>query len=166
MDRLFTPWRLDYVQGERTHDGCVFCSCQEETDQDNHGLHRSRHWFIILNRYPYNGGHILLVSNRHIGSLTECTAEEVVDMSRLLSVMENVIRDSYQPHGVNCGYNGGAGAGAGIPGHFHVHMLPRWNADTNFMTVIGDTRVIPERLEDTEARLSPLIAAALAGTDL
>jgi ATP adenylyltransferase len=87
-------------------------------------------------------------------------------MSRLLSVMENVIRDSYQPHGVNCGYNGGAGAGAGIPGHFHVHMLPRWNADTNFMTVIGDTRVIPERLEDTEARLSPLIAAALAGTDL
>ena len=166
MDRLFTPWRLDYLQGEHNHDQCVFCTCQEQCDLDSHILHQSRHWFVILNRFPYNGGHLLLVSNRHIGSLTECTGQEVVDMSRLLLVMERVIRHSYEPHGVNCGYNGGAGAGAGIPGHFHVHMLPRWNSDTNFMTVIGDSRVIPERLEDTFVRLQPLLATELAGMEL
>lgn len=158
MDRLYTPWRLDYVQGQRTHDGCVFCDCQAEDDQQSFTLHRSRHWFVILNRYPYNGGHLLLVANRHIGSLTECTAEEVADMSLLLSAMEKALRRGYEPHGVNCGYNGGAGAGAGIPGHFHIHMLPRWSSDTNFMTVISDTRVIPERLEDTYARIKPLLA--------
>jgi len=168
VDRLFTPWRLDYVQGERSHVGCVFCGCREQEgcDQENHVLHRSRHWYVILNRFPYNGGHLLLVLNRHAGSLTACTPEEVHDMSRLLLAMETVLRASYDPHGVNCGYNGGAGAGAGIPGHFHVHMLPRWNADTNFMTVIADARVIPERLEDTAARLRPLLAAELEGTDL
>lgn len=166
MDRLFTPWRLDYVQGERTHEDCVFCGCQLERDDENGILHRSRHWFVILNRYPYNGGHILLVLNRHAGSLVECTPEEVHDMSLLLAAMERAVRRGYNPHGVNCGYNGGAGAGAGIPGHFHLHMLPRWSGDTNFMTVVSDTRVIPERLEDSFARLKPLLAEELAGGSL
>lgn len=162
MDRLYTPWRLDYVQGERTHEGCVFCECLEEADEASFLLHRAEHWYVILNRYPYTGGHLLLVLNRHCGSLAECTAEESAEMVRLLPAMERALRKGYDPHGVNCGYNGGAGAGAGIPGHFHVHMLPRWHGDTNFMTVVGDTRVIPERLEDTYARLRPLLAAELA----
>ncbi len=166
MDRLFTPWRLDYVKGERTHEDCVFCGCQLGDDAEEHILHRSRHWFVILNRFPYTGGHLLLVLNRHEGSLTACTPEEVHDMSRLLSAMERTLRRAYEPHGINCGYNGGAGAGAGIPGHFHIHMLPRWRGDTNFMTVVSDTRVIPERLEDTAARVRPLLAEELAGLDL
>jgi len=162
VDRLYTPWRLAYVKGEKQEEGCVFCNCQQRADEQEYILHRDRHWFVILNHYPYNGGHLLLVLNRHCGSLTECTGEEVADMSRLLKAMERALRDVYQPHGINCGYNGGAAAGAGIPGHFHVHMLPRWQADTNFITVIGDTRVIPETLDQTFASLRPALAAALA----
>ena len=162
MDRLYTPWRLEYVKsGPDDAAGCVFCAAQQQPDEQAYILHRDKHWFIILNRYPYNGGHLLLVLNRHCGSLVECTPEETRDLARLLPAMERALRAVYEPHGINCGYNGGAAAGAGIPGHFHVHMLPRWRADTNFMTVIGDTRVIPETLDQTYAGLRPALAAAL-----
>ncbi|MDO9693879.1 MAG: HIT domain-containing protein [Candidatus Latescibacteria bacterium] len=167
MDRLYTPWRLDYVRdGERRGSECVFCACRDGGDEQAHILHRSRHWFVILNRYPYNGGHLLLVCNEHVGGLTECEPEAVTDLARLLAAAERAVRAVYQPHGVNAGYNGGAAAGAGIPGHFHVHLLPRWRADTNFMTVIGDARVIPETLDQTYAQLRPALAEALRGSGL
>jgi ATP adenylyltransferase len=165
LDRLYTPWRLDYVKGERTSDGCVFCSCQEDADETAYILHRAEHWFVILNRFPYNSGHLLLVLKRHAGSLVECTPAEVAELPGLLSACETAMRAVYRPGGINCGYNGGASAGAGIPGHFHVHMLPRWSADTNFMTVIGDTRIIPETLDDSFAGLRPALMDALAQSD-
>lgn len=161
MDRLYTPWRLEYVKGERTSDGCVFCDCLAGRDEDHYILHRAAHWFVILNRYPYSSGHLLMVLNRHIGSLMDCRPEEVAELPILMHACETSIRRVYNPHGINCGYNGGAGAGAGIPGHFHVHMLPRWQADTNFMTVIGDTRIVPETLDDSYKGLKPVLAEVL-----
>ncbi len=167
MDRLYTPWRYDYVSGGPAGDGCVFCDCLESGDDAvEHVLHRSRHWYVILNRFPYNSGHLLLVLNRHAGSLIDCTAEELADLSPLLQAMETALRRAYDPGGVNCGYNGGAGAGAGIPDHFHVHMLPRWRGDTNFMTVVGDTRIMPRTLAQTDADLRPLLAELLEGAGL
>jgi len=161
VDRLYTPWRLDYVKRSRADEPCVFCECVHGDDARNYVLWRARHWFVVLNRYPYNSGHVLVVTNRHLGSLTECTPEEVAELPGLLSACETAIRGVYHPGGVNFGYNGGASAGAGIPGHFHVHMLPRWGSDTNFITVLGDTRVLPETLDDTYAGLKPALLESL-----
>lgn len=166
MDRLYTPWRLDYVKGEKETEGCVFCNAVAGEDEAHFVLHRSRHWFVILNRYPYNCGHLLLVTNRHVGSLVECEDAEVADLPVLMKACETALREAYRPHGLNCGYNGGGAAGAGIPGHFHVHFVPRWSADTNFVTVIGDTRTLPETLEQTYETVRPALAKALAGTGL
>lgn len=165
MERLYTPWRYDYITSNK-EEGCVFCNRVESENREHFILHKSRNWFIVLNRYPYNNGHVLIVLNRHVGSLIECTDDEVLDLAPLMCAVENAIRDCYKPDGLNCGYNGGAGAGAGIPDHFHVHLLPRWSSDTNFMTVTADTRVIPETLEATYERLMPALAKALSGSDL
>lgn len=166
MDRLYTPWRLDYVKSDKEAGGCVFCNALQGVDEETYILHRSRHWYVILNRYPYNSGHVLLVTNRHLGALAECDAAEVADLAVLMQAAEKALREVYRPHGVNCGYNGGGAAGAGIPAHFHVHLLPRWSADTNFISVIGDTRILPEALEDSYAGLKPALARALDGSGL
>ena len=137
----------------------MFCACQRGDDAREFILHRSRNWFVILNRYPYTGGHLLIVSNRHLGSLCECDDEVVVDLARLMRAAETALRGVYEPHGINAGYNAGSAAGAGIPGHFHVHLLPRWRSDTNFMTVVGDARVIPETLPQSWENLRPALAA-------
>ncbi len=166
MDRLYTPWRLEYVKGEKDEDGCVFCNAFAGDDRENYILHRSRHWYVILNRYPYNCGHLLLVTNRHLGALADCSDEETADLAVLMKACETAQREAYRPHGINCGYNGGGAAGAGIPAHFHVHYLPRWSADTNFMTVVGDTRVMPETLDQSYETLQPALLKALEGTGL
>lgn len=166
MDRLYTPWRLEYVKGEKDEQGCVFCNAIAGDDRENYILHRSRHWYVILNRYPYNCGHLLVVTNRHLGSLAECTDAETADLAVLMKACETAQREAYRPHGINCGYNGGGAAGAGIPAHFHVHFLPRWSADTNFITVVGDTRVMPETLDQSYETLLPALQTALEGTGL
>jgi ATP adenylyltransferase len=166
MDRLYTPWRLDYVKSDKEAGGCIFCNAFQGDDGENYILHRSRHWYVILNRYPYNCGHVLLVTNRHLGALADCGDEEVADLAVLMQAAERALREVYRPHGINCGYNGGGAAGAGIPAHFHVHLLPRWHADTNFISVVGDTRVLPETLDDSYAGLGPALARALDGTGL
>ncbi len=166
MDRLYTPWRLEYVRGDKDEEGCVFCNALAGDDRESYILHRSRLWYIILNRYPYNCGHVLIVTNRHLGALTECSDEEVADLAVLMKATETALRAAYRPHGINCGYNGGGAAGAGIPAHFHVHYLPRWSSDTNFITVVGDTRVMPETLDDSFATLQPALLKALEGTEL
>jgi ATP adenylyltransferase len=165
MERLYTPWRLDYVSSEK-EEGCIFCNRLESNDPEHFILHKSRNWFLVMNRYPYSNGHVLIVSNRHIGSLIDCNDQEISDLAMLMKITETAVRKVYNPHGVNCGYNGGAGAGAGIPDHFHVHMLPRWNADTNFMTVIADTRVVPETLEKSFNNLKPVFDELLKGSEL
>ncbi len=162
MDRLCTPWRFAYVTGEKKEEGCVFCNRVQCDDQENFVLHRGQFWYMLLNLYPYNSGHILLVLNRHQPLLGQCTPDELAEMGQLLSVMEAALTESFQPDGINCGYNGGSSAGAGIPEHLHMHMLPRWNGDTNFMSTIGETRVMPQTLDQAYVRLLPIVSKLVA----
>lgn len=158
MDRLCTPWRFAYVTGRKKEEGCVFCNRLDCDEQENQILHRGKFWYLIMNRYPYNGGHMLCVLNRHKPMLSDCTAEELAEMGVFLRVMESALMEAFEPEGINCGYNGGSSAGAGIPEHLHVHMLPRWSGDTNFMSTIADTRVMPMTLEQSYEMLLPVVA--------
>ncbi|PID80375.1 HIT family hydrolase [bacterium DOLJORAL78_65_58] len=157
MERLCTPWRFQYVTGNKKEEGCVFCNRLDCDSAQHFVLHRGEHWYLILNLYPYNSGHLLLVSNRHQPLLSGCSAEELAEMGILLKVMEMALREVFAPDGINCGYNGGQSAGAGIPEHLHVHMLPRWGGDTNFMTTIGETRIMPQTLDQVYGKLLPVI---------
>ena len=125
MDRLCTPWRYAYVSGQKKEEGCVFCNRLAGDDAEHFVLLRARLWYVILNLYPYNNGHLLLVLNRHLPTIGDIDAAELMEMGRLLAVMERTLRRAYAPDGINCGYNAGASAGAGVPEHFHVHLLPR-----------------------------------------
>jgi len=145
------------VTGNKKEEGCVFCTRRECDDKENLVLHRGTHWYLIMNRYPYNGGHMLCVLNRHRPMLSDCTAEELAEMGILLRVMEAALTEAFHPEGINCGYNGGLSAGAGIPDHLHLHMLPRWSGDTNFMSTIGETRVMPLTLEKSYEMLLPVV---------
>ncbi len=145
------------MSGEKTEKGCVFCNRVSCDEQEHFILHRGRHWYLLLNLYPYNSGHILLVLNRHQPMLGQCTPAELAEMGQLLSIMEGALTEAFRPDGINCGYNGGSSAGAGIPEHLHVHMLPRWLGDTNFMSTIGETRVMPQTLDQSFARLRPVV---------
>jgi len=163
MDRLCTPWRFDYVTGKEKEEGCVFCNRLNCDEREHYILYRGKHWYLILNLYPYNSGHILLISNRHQPMLGNCTPEELAEMGLLLKVMENTLTEVFAPDGINCGYNGGQSAGAGIPEHLHMHMLPRWAGDTNFMSTIGETRVMPQTLDQSYEKLLPVVQRLTAG---
>jgi ATP adenylyltransferase len=160
MDYLWTPWRYSYLVGAGKQDGCVFCAAARETD-DRRTLvvHRAARNFVILNRFPYTNGHLMIVPYEHAASLQSLDAETVTEMMLLARTAEGHLRSVYHPDGLNFGLNLGASAGAGIAGHLHMHGLPRWTGDANFMTVIGETRVLPETLEATWQRLTDAFAA-------
>ena len=139
-------------------DGCPFCAAQERPDADGLIVARGATCFVILNLYPYNNGHIMVMPNRHIGALAEATPDELTELMILTRRGEMALTEAYQPHGMDIGVNLGRPAGAGVPGHLHVHLVPRWNGDTNFMTVVGETRVVPETPPQTLARLTPIFA--------
>jgi len=165
LERFWTPWRLPYILSDKNNDHCVFCQKLTEGpehDRENYVLLRALNTFAVLNLYPYNNGHLLLVLNRHQPALSDCSAEELAEMGELLQALESTLLKAYQPDGINCGYNGGACAGAGVPEHFHFHMLPRWNGDTSFMTAIGETRIMPQDLRTTYEQLKPVLAEVLA----
>ena len=164
MDRLYAPWRYDYVTGEKTETGCIFCNRLDCDDRVNLVLFRGDHWYVIMNRYPYNSGHLLLVLGRHHATLAGCTSAELGEMGSLLRLMEIALTEAFQPQGINAGYNGGQSAGAGIPEHLHLHMLPRWSGDTNFMSTIGETRIMPQTLEQSYEILLPIIQRLSAGS--
>jgi ATP adenylyltransferase len=145
------------VTGTARDAGCVFCDAQSGAD-DSLVVFRGTTCFVILNKFPYNNAHLMVVPNRHIATLSEATGEELSELMILASRAERAIRDAYAPHGLNMGINLGKPAGAGILDHLHMHVVPRWNGDTNFMTVVGDTRVLPEELIVTAARLRPIFA--------
>ena len=161
FDRLWTPWRLAYVSGGESA-GCVFCAALQEAENDADAaslvVFRGATCFVILNLFPYNNGHLMVVPNRHVASLAETSAEERSELMELTRVAEAALAEAYQPHGLNMGINLGKPAGAGVLGHLHMHVVPRWNGDTNFMTVVGQTRVLPEELPDTAAKLRPIFA--------
>lgn len=152
------------MSGHEKTEGCVFCAIPAGDEAQTYLLHRGAHWYVVLNRYPYNGGHLLLVLGRHAATLGECTPAELQEMAQLLALMERALLECFNPDGLNCGYNGGRSAGAGIPEHLHLHMLPRWAGDTNFMSTIGETRVMPLTLDQAWGRLRPVFAR-LAGAD-
>ncbi len=155
MDRIYAPWRSKYFAMER-NGGCLFCEIQGGGgDGENLILKRGRHWYVILNLFPYTNGHIMIVANRHIERLAEISTEEGGELMELLSVSEGAIRGAYNPEGMNVGVNLGASAGAGVVGHLHFHLCPRWTGDTNFMTSLAETRVVSESLEESRKKLAP-----------
>jgi ATP adenylyltransferase len=151
------------VTGGTGGDGCVFC--RAATGDDPLVVHRGDSAFVILNLFPYNNGHVMVVPRRHIAALGEATAAELAELITLVRDAERVLTAAYAPHGINVGLNLGRAAGAGVADHLHVHLVPRWNGDTNFMTVVADARVLPETLEQTAARLRPLFVSGTAGAD-
>ena len=156
MDRLWTPWRFEYISNVDQVSSCVFCGILEESkDHENHVIHRGKKSFVILNLFPYTSGHLLIVSNRHISSLNEATDEELMEFITLGRDCENALRQEYHPNGFNLGFNVGRAAGAGIDRHLHMHVLPRWFGDSNFVSVVGETRILPEELSTTYQRLTP-----------
>lgn len=144
--------------------GCVFCDALHEPDDTSLVLHRGRKAFVILNLYPYNSGHLMVVPARHIATLSAATAEERCELMDLVELAERALTEAYKPQGLNVGMNLGRAAGAGIVDHLHVHVVPRWSGDTNFMPVVGSVRVMPEDLTQAVARLRPAFAR-IASTD-
>jgi ATP adenylyltransferase len=158
MDHLWSPWRLAYITGERTSAGCIFCQALDADEVDSLVVFRGRTCFVILNLFPYNNGHVMVVPNRHVATLASTTSEEIGELAALTRLAEIALTEAYAPHGMNVGINLGKPAGAGILDHLHVHLVPRWHGDTNFMTAIGQTRVLAEELPQTAARLRPIFA--------
>jgi ATP adenylyltransferase len=154
MDYLWTPWRYAYVAGIDQASGCVFCNLPKAGDDaETNIVHRGQHCYVVLNSYPYTAGHVMVVPFAHLDELQKLPVEAAHEMMDLGQRMERVLRQLYKPDGINLGMNIGKAAGAGVAGHIHLHALPRWVADANFMTVVGETRILPETLETTYARI-------------
>ncbi len=154
MDYLWTPWRYSYVSTAGKQPSCVFCDLQHGgDDQKALIVHRGKYNFIILNAYPYTAGHSMVVPYEHIDELNKLPTPAATEMMELVQRLEAVLYEIYQSDGVNLGMNVGKAAGAGVAGHIHMHVLPRWIADSNFITVIGETRILPELLATTYQRL-------------
>lgn len=153
MDRIWAPWRTVYI-GKDHGSKCIFCDKLESTeDEENHVLLRGEKTFVLLNIYPYNNGHLMIAPKRHVGDITELDEEESLELFQMTQKMVALLRKAFNPEGFNVGVNLGKIAGAGVPGHFHIHIVPRWGGDTNFMPVIGDVRVISEGLNITYQKL-------------
>ena len=155
MNHLWAPWRMAYVGGAGVPAGCVFCRALAAPD-DRQALviRRGRHAFLILNAYPYAPGHLMAVLNRHVGGLGDATPDELADAFALVRVAADTLATEYRAQGFNVGMNLGRVAGAGIEDHLHVHVVPRWHGDANFVTVLGELRVLPEELTRTWERLT------------
>jgi ATP adenylyltransferase len=156
MDYLFTPWRMEYIRSAKK-DGCIFCEMLETEDREALILHRGRHAFMVLNRYPYNNGHFMSVPYRHIATLEALSQEELTEVMGLVTLGLTVLRRAWSPEGFNLGANIGRVAGAGVKDHVHMHVVPRWAGDTNFMPLFSDTRVIPQMLDETYDELKAIL---------
>jgi ATP adenylyltransferase len=149
MKHIWAPWRIEYIRAEKPA-GCILCDKpREDRDKQNYILYRGKKNFIMLNSYPYNPGHLLIAPYRHIGNLEELTDSERNEHYEIVSRSIAVLKEVFKPAGFNIGSNLGRVAGAGIEDHFHSHIVPRWQGDTNFIPVLGDVRVMPQALEDT-----------------
>ena len=158
MDYLWSPWRFRYVSEAAKAAGCVFCdqpAGDPAHDREKLVLQRGRHNFILLNLYPYTTGHMMIAPYAHVANLADLKAEALTEMMALAQAAEGALKACYKPEGLNVGMNLGKCAGAGVADHLHLHLLPRWTGDSNFMTVIGETRVQPEELLTTYDKLAP-----------
>jgi ATP adenylyltransferase len=158
MKKIWAPWRVEYIRSEKAK-GCIFCQIPAENkDEKNYILFRGKTSFVILNNYPYNPGHLMVAPFRHLATLDDLTNEELFEHFDLVRKSARAIKEAYKPEGFNIGMNLGRVAGAGVEGHVHTHVVPRWNGDTNFMPVLSDTKVLPEALASTYAQLKEKIA--------
>jgi ATP adenylyltransferase len=154
MDYLFSPWRYTFVSQAHKAPGCILCELpQTGNDEKAFIVHRDKYCYVILNAYPYTSGHVMIVPFQHTGRLQALPPPAAQEMIALTQRLEGILREVYEPEGLNLGMNLGKAAGAGIAGHIHMHVLPRWGADANFITVIGETRVLPEDLTTTYKRI-------------
>jgi ATP adenylyltransferase len=157
MRYIAAPWRADYVRRSSGQTGCIFCDARRSADDRAAAvLLRGRHNFILLNRFPYTPGHLMIAPNRHLADFAAARPAERVELADLFAAALRVLRRAYGPQGFNAGMNLGRSAGAGITGHYHLHVVPRWTGDANFMPLVGGTRVFIEDLETTSQQLRPL----------
>ncbi len=163
MSHLWTPWRSTYMKAKNENPGCIFCDAAAgQDDSATLVLFRAEFCFLILNRYPYTSGHLMIAPYQHSSQLTGISEEAALEMMRMARLSETAIENSYRPDGLNLGMNLGEAAGAGIALHIHLHVLPRWKGDANFMSTVGDTRIIPESLDDTYRKLQSELARLAA----
>jgi len=153
MENLYSPWRIDYILQKKSNK-CILCEKPKANDDKNLLiLKRGECTYIIMNLYPYNNAHLMIVPYRHISKLSELRDKELLEMTKMLQLSEKVLNKVYHPDGFNIGMNLGEVAGAGVADHIHIHIVPRWIGDTNFISTIGEIRVMPERMEDTYKKL-------------
>jgi ATP adenylyltransferase len=161
MDYLWTPWRYAYVTGAEKISGCVFCDLPKEGDDAKvYIAHRGQRCYIVLNSFPYTPGHLMIVPFAHLDELRKLPDAAAQEMMTMAQRLEGVLRTLYSPDGINLGMNVGKAAGAGVAGHIHLHVLPRWVADANFLSVVGETRILPETLEMTYQRVKGALESA------
>ena len=154
MDHLWSPWRYQYLSAEPASAECIFClKAAQQKDAENLVIYRGKRNFALLNLYPYTSGHLMVAPYEHVARLEDAAPETVTDMMLIVQQAEKHLRAIYRPEGLNIGMNIGKAAGAGIAGHIHMHVLPRWYGDANFMTTVGETRILPEELDVTWRRL-------------
>lgn len=164
-DNLWAPWRMEYIRSlaeEAKEDGCFLCKYHRSPDADaqNHVIWRSAHCMVLMNRFPYTNGHLLISPAAHKADMPDLADDEMNDLWRQTRDAKTVLQRLFNPHGFNIGINFGLCAGAGLPDHMHVHIVPRWNGDTNFMAVLGDVRVVPEALRRTYEQLKAIAVEA------
>ena len=153
MHRIWAPWRIEYIQMEKPQ-SCIFCEKPgQDKDDQNYILYRGKQNFVMLNAYPYNSGHLLVIPYRHLSRLDDLTAEELGEHPEIVRRCVGILREVFEPDGFNLGMNLGRVAGAGVDKHIHTHIVPRWNGDTNCMAVLGEVRVIPEHIRETHKKL-------------
>lgn len=157
METLFTPWRYAYISGDKPSSGCFLCEASKSPDEpDRLVVGLTQHHLVLLNRYPYTNGHLMIAPREHIASPAQESSEARAELWPTVLRAQGILQSLYSPDGFNIGINVGAAAGAGVPDHFHVHVVPRWSGDTNFMSVVGGVRVIPEDPVELRTRLVPL----------
>lgn len=154
MNRIWAPWRIEYIESEK-EDACIFCTAGEKDHEESLLLHSSPDAMVMLNRYPYNSGHIMVAPSRHVADIAELTPGESTGIMSMLARSKTALAGAMKPDGFNVGANLGSAAGAGIADHLHFHIVPRWNGDTNFMPVFADIKVMPEHLAGTWRKLAP-----------
>ena len=154
-EQLWAPWRLEYVRRADEDHGCVFCRALGGDDEERLVVHRGGNAFVLLNRFPYASGHVMVAPNRHVAQFGELEADEALEIHRLAATALGALAETFGPDGYNLGWNLGRVAGAGVVDHVHLHVVPRWAGDTNFMPVLADVKVLPEHLSETRRKLAP-----------
>jgi ATP adenylyltransferase len=154
VKQLWAPWRLEYIESADEQEGCVFCRAREGDDEKSLVVHRGKRAFVVLNKYPYASGHLMVAPNRHEGEFGDLEADEALEVHQLAAAGLAALAEIMRPQGFNVGWNLGRIAGAGVVDHVHLHVVPRWAGDTNFMPVLADVKVLPEALEATRRKLA------------